>query len=440
MINNLSADKKRLVSNFFSLSSVEAANYLFPIITLPYLVRILGPEKYGLINFAQSLAYYFVILTDYGFNLSATKEVSVNRDDAHKVSSIFNSIMAVKLALMAASIVIMGLLVFFVPKFRQDWLIYVFSFGAVIGNLLFPIWLFQGMERMKTIALLNLAARTIFLTAVFVFIRNEKDFIYVPLITSFGSVVSGIMSLVIASRMFGIVFSLPSWKSCKQALKDGWHVFISTVSVSLYTSSNAFILGLFTNNTIVGYFSAAEKIITFINKAFNPLLASVYPHISKTAAIAKEVAVLKLRKLFVLVILLSFVVFIVVLLFSRKMVSLILGPGYLDSIIIVRILSPLVFILPVSYIFANLALLPFNLNRYYAKIYIIGGLLNVVLLLTSLYFFRAGASGAALSVLITQAVITVLMFVVLRRNGIRIVNIDISSLMKVFGNKAVIDN
>ena len=144
--------------------------------------------------------------------------------------------------------------------------------------------------------------------------------------------------------------------------------------------------------------------------------------------------------MFVLVILLSFVVFIVVLLFSRKMVSLILGPGYLDSIIIVRILSPLVFILPVSYIFANLALLPFNLNRYYAKIYIIGGLLNVVLLLTSLYFFRAGASGAALSVLITQAVITVLMFVVLRRNGIRIVNIDISSLMKVFGNKAVIDN
>ncbi len=440
MRNSFSAEKKQLISNFFSLSSVEAANYLFPLITLPYLVRVLGPEKYGLVNFAQALAYYFVILTDYGFNLSATKEVSVNRDDRHKMSLMFNSITAVKLVLMVASIVIMSSLVYFIPKFRQDWIIYAFSFGAVVGNLLFPIWLFQGMERMKTIAALNLTARTIFLIAIFLFIKREEDFIYVPLITSFGSITAGIISLVVAARMFGIVFKLPSAEDCKKVIRDGWHVFISTVSVSLYTSSNTFILGLFTNNTVVGHFSAAEKVITFVNKAFNPILAAVYPHISKTASVSREIAVQKLRKLFAMIAILSLAVFIAVFLLSNSVVSVILGPGYSKSSTILCVLSPLILIMPVSYIFANLALLPFNLSRYFARIYVFGGILNIALLLFSLYFLKAEAIGAAFSVLITHMAITVLMFIVLKRNGIKIVNLDMQSLIKVFKNNAVTDS
>ena len=128
---DFSSDKKRLISNFFSLSSVEAANYIFPLITLPYLVRVLGPEKYGLINFAAAFIYYFVLLTDYGFNLSATREVSINRENKQKVLKIFNSVMFVKLILMIISLIIMLAVIFFIPKFRQDRLIYVYTFGEL---------------------------------------------------------------------------------------------------------------------------------------------------------------------------------------------------------------------------------------------------------------------------------------------------------------------
>src|SRR5215212_3965177 len=168
---------RRLRENMVSLFVLQGVNYLLPLITLPYLVRVLGPEGFGLVAFAQAFLQYFVVLTDYGFNLTATREIAVNRDDAREVSKIFSTVMLIKLGLMLLSLIVVSAVVFTVPRFHEDWPVYFVTFPLVVGQTLFPVWFFQGMERMKYITGVNVFSRVVAVVCIFAVVRDQSDFL-----------------------------------------------------------------------------------------------------------------------------------------------------------------------------------------------------------------------------------------------------------------------
>ena len=183
-MKQLSTDKKRLLSNLFSLSALRGANLILPLIVLPYLVRVLGVENFGLINFSLSIIMYFNILVSFGFELSATREISIHRENSKKVSEIFSAVMVIKGILFIISFFILSILILFIDTLHEHIMLYYATFGIVAGNVLFPRWFFQGMERMKFITIINVTSRIIFTILIFVLVRDNEDFIYVPILNS----------------------------------------------------------------------------------------------------------------------------------------------------------------------------------------------------------------------------------------------------------------
>ena len=413
--------KKTLISNFLSLSGVQLASYVLPLINVPYLVRVLGPEKFGLIAFAQAFIGYFLLITDYGFNLTATREISINRNNEQKISEIFSSVMIIKMGLLFLSFLTLCLFVFTIDKFKIEWKVYLASFGVVAGNALFPTWFFQGMEKMKQVALLNILSKAIFTGSIFVFIRTQSDYIYLPLINSAGFVAAGLLSLWMIFRQFGVSLKVPTLGSIKFQLNEGWHIFLSQIAINLYTVSNTFILGLFTNNTIVGYYSAGEKIVRAVLGTLGPLSQTIYPHISKLSSESRESALVFIRKVVKLVVVPSFLVSLVLLIFAPLISDIVLGKQFKESIHVIQILSFLPFLISLSNLFGIQTMLNFGLKKTFTKILATGSFVNIFLGLILVVPLQH--IGIAISALASEMCVSVYMFIILEQHNLNVLQI-----------------
>ncbi len=396
--------KKQLKENFTSLAFIQASNYLFPLITFPYLVRVLGPEKYGLINFALAFIGYFSVLTDYGFNLSATREVSINRDDKKKISEIFSAVITIKFLLLFTSLILIIALIFLIPFFYEHKFLYMITFGAVFGNVLFPQWFFQGIEKMKYLAYINIFPKAVVAVCIFLLIKSEDDFLFVAILNSSGFIAAGVAAFLISISKFGISFIIPSTEQILFHLKEGWHVFISTVSISLYTISNTFILGLFAGNTVVGYFTAADKIRQAIQQLFSIVQQTVYPHLSEMLNKSKEEGIRFLQKLIRIVGGSSLAAWLIVVIFADQIILLVVGNEYLPSITVLRIIAALPFLIMLSNIYGIQTLLNLGFKSDFSKVIIAGAVINILLSLILVpVFFEI---GTAVSVVTAELIVT----------------------------------
>ena len=373
-------DKKRLLSNFFSLSILQTFTYILPLLTLPYLVRVLGSEKFGLVVFAQAFIIFFNILVDYGFNLSATREISVNRENKEKLTEIFSSVMSIKFILIGISFAILSIIIFSFENFSNNINLYYLTFLWVIGQALFPIWYFQGLEKMKYITIVNITSKLIFTIAIFIFIQNETDYILVPILNGLGFIIGGILSLWIVHKDFNQKFQIQSFKILIMYFKDSSQFFLSRISSVGYSNINTFLAGILLSPVFVTYYYLADKAVSVILTLFSPIVQTIYPYL------AKKYNFFFLVKLLSILMVFSLLIVSLGYLFSNLISIILLGE--INDIFknLFYVIAP---IIPISILYVMLGA-PLLLARGYKKEFnlsIIYGFFIHLLILSTLYYY-----------------------------------------------------
>ena len=402
-------NKKRLFSNFISLSVLQVANYLLPLIIIPYLFGVLGTEKYGLIVFAQSLVASFGLFVNYGFNLSATKEIAVHQKNIKKVSEIYSTITVIKsvFALIASLVFVIMIISF--NKFSEDRMLFLLTFGTIIESILFPVWLFQGMEKMKFITIIYSISKIIVAILIFTIVNNANDYLLIPVLYFCGSLSSGIISIYILFKYFKIKFYYPSLQQIKFQLHDGWHLFISNVSINLYRNSNILILGFLTTPLYVGYYALAEKVIKALQGLLGPVRKTLYPYIANKSAnqsIKKSLEnLLKISKYYFFI-LITITFFVLVL--APFGVEILTNTHVKNIILDIRILTGALFFGGFNYLLGIIGLVSLGFQKYFSRTVMFAGLINVVLCFGLSPILKD--TGAAIALTVSEFVLTLLLF------------------------------
>jgi PST family polysaccharide transporter len=380
--------KNTVVRNALLLYGVQFASYIPPLITLPYLSRILGPANFGLLSYAQGFSWYFITLTEYGFNLTATRRIAVQSDDPEGVSRTFSAVMVAKALLTVLGLILMLISVSFIPKLRPNLNLFLIVFLTVIGNMLFPLWLFQGLQQMQHIALRDVVAKLLAVAALFIFVHKQGDYLIAAAVQSGGLFLAGLIGLLTVPFVTRVRFHWPGGADVWDAMRTGWPVFLSMAASTMVLTTDVFILGLMSSSTEVGYFSAAYRLIAAVTSLVGPLVSSIYPHVSHKAASSEEEAVRFVRK-YALRLSLPFVPIGLILLAGAPfIVRILFGGKYGPAIQVLQILSFSPFLLALSHCYSTYYMLACGYEKQWTRLMFLGVLVNFLLLIPSLFLFR----------------------------------------------------
>ncbi|MDE3059268.1 MAG: flippase [Bacteroidota bacterium] len=416
--------KRQILKNIFSVGGVQMANYLLPLLTLPYIVRIVGPEKYGRINFAAALIGYFTLFINYGFDLTATREIAQKRDDIVALSKIFWNIIAAKVFLFVMASVVFVSVLFFSPKLQLDPRLYLLTYAVTIGAIFFPTWFYQGIEELSKAAMFNLIIKIIFTVLVFILIQQESDYFYFPVCVSIGQVVVGLAAFWYAIKMKKFPFPALSPFEVFAVLKKSSLVFLTTVVIHIYTLSNIVLLGFLSTDKQVGFFSSSFRLISVVNAlVIVPVTQTLYPHLGGMFAEtgSKDEKSFTLSKVALVMGGWTLIVSLATFLFAPLAVHILFGKSFEPAVGSLRIMSFLPFIIGLSNVFGIQGMLNLKLDKELFSITAFGAALCIALNVTLIP--TSGQSGTALAWFVTEIFITCTTYMMLWKRGYKVLTV-----------------
>lgn len=396
-------NRKRLFSNFFSLGVIQGTNYLLPIIITPYVIKRIGADGFGIIAVTQVVMMFLQNVSDYGFNLTATRDVSQSRENRLVLSRIFYTVLVTKLLIVLVELIGLLLVLFLVPALRPFSALYLLSFVTVIGQGLLMNWLFQGIERMGMVMYISLFSRLVSVALVLVFIRAKPDYIYFLFFTGVGNVLAGTVSIFLAIRMLKLKRVMPGGKQILHEFKNGWHIMTSSLAVSSYVYINVIVLRLFYSDTVVGYYSVAEKIISATRQILAVYFQAIYPQVCRLVLTGRREMLAFFRSYYLpflgMVLAGSFILFC----FPRPIIGIFLSDHQDISASYLRIMSFAPFIICLN-IPAYQLLIALDEKRTLFAVFISGTIINLIMNLCIVRTY--GPVGTSIIILATECLVT----------------------------------
>lgn len=423
--------KKQLFKNIFSLGTVQLVNYIFPLVTVPYISRIIGPDSYGIINYAAAFIAYFTLLIGYGFDLTGTRKIARNPDDNEYVSRVFSEVLNARILLFVVSCALFAVSILLSTPLNQNLFIAFVLFFSTISAVLTPQFVFQGKQHLTIFAILNFVKGLLYTILIFVFIRQKSDFVIIPVLTVSIGLISAIFLLIYAFKKFQLRYIKSSFNEIFKLLNDEKIIFFSMVVISLYTTTNTVVLGFFASAEEVGYFTVSNSLLSVIISVISvPIATAFYPYIGNAFAENKEDGLNVLKKIFPVIGYLTFVAGVLLFIFAPLIISIIYGNKFHNSIAAFRIMAFIPFIVSMSNIFGIQTMLNLNMDKIFLKVTFIASIIGLMLnIFMSKYF---NYIGTAWNTLIIETFVTIYMYFLLKKNDIHLFEKEYFSIKYVY--------
>ena len=392
----------KYVKNYILSVSNTVMVLLFPIVTFPYVSRILGPTSLGIINFAQSYGYYFTHIASFGISSYAIREVSKVRDNKNKVEKVSNEIFNLNLFFSLFSTLLYFCGVFFVQNFRDNFVIFSLYSVVILSNFLSLDWLLQSFDDYYFSTIRNLIIRILSIIAVFIFIKNEDDYVIYMAINCITEMGTKISTLLYSRKNYARLRIRRSFLNFRDHIKSMFTLFSFRLVNGISSNLDKLMIGFMMAYANVGVYSAGVKFVLMLSPIVETVGIVLFPKINISAGTSKEEYIKNLKVNYDMILLMGIPMAVGMYLISGNLIPLFAGKQYASAISVSRIMCGIILIGPIGDMLGSKTLLVFNKDRWLLYCSSIVAVSNVALNFAFIPLW--GINGAAIASILSNLV------------------------------------
>ena len=391
-----------LVKFAFYNYALHFSRFILPLVVMPYLSRVLGPEAYGQVFLTTSFGMMLTLVVEFGFSLSATRELAKHRESPEQIEIILSNVFGAKCMLAGVALVIGILAVLTVPKLSHGVSFAWMGLPFAIAFGMSPMWYYQAIEKMRVQSMLEIGGQFLAMMFVFLLVSGSGDAIYVPILQTCGAAIAtcgGYRILYRSTR-----FIAPSVAGSIAAIKLGWTMFVFRSFVMLYTTANVFLVGLLLPVSQVAFYGTAEKLFSALTGLFGPFAQTVFPRMNYLLKADPHKAIRLAKTGMGLVVGASLLAVIGAFVLTPYVIPMLFGANFAPSVPLFEVMILALPFIGASQILGIQCLLPLHMDKAFNIIICSAGILNITLGVTSIPVY--GAEAMAWSRVVAEAAVS----------------------------------